>query len=315
MGVLDSAASGSWRRRAQLFTQRHRDALEGYMFLSPWVVGFVFFVGGPMLASLGLSLTDYDVISRASFVGVKNYAYALTQDDLFWGSLLRTFYYVVVMVPLSTVGSLLAALLLNQKLQGTTVFRTFFFLPHLTPIAAAAILWTWVFQKDVGPVNYLLGTVGIEGPAWLGTREWAIPSLIIMSLWRGIGGNRMMIFLAGLQGVPMELYEAAEIDGASDRAKFLNVTLPMISPTLFYNLVLGMIAALKVFALAFIATTGGPGYATWFFALHIYQHAFVYFDMGYACALAWIFFIILFGFTFVQFRSSARWVYYAGEAK
>ena len=299
-------------RRASL---RRKEALWGYILLSPWILGFVLWFAGPMLASLLLSLTNYSIISAPRFVGFSNYVRAFVEDDLFLPSLGRTFYYALVVVPAGTIGSLLLAVLLNRGLPATNVFRSAYFLPHVTPIVASVIIWRWILQPDIGIVNFLLGEIGIQGPKWLGSTEWAIPSLILIGLWSSMGGNRMMIFLAGLQGVPEELYEAAEIDGANAWHKFRNVTFPMISPTIFFNLVLGVIGALKVFAAAFIGTGGGPAYATWFFALHIYTQAFKYFYMGYASALAWIFFLIMFFFTFIQFRSSARWVYYAGEAK
>jgi multiple sugar transport system permease protein len=294
-------------------TLRRLEAFYGYLFLLPWAIGFVLFVGGPMLASFGLSFTRYAIAQPPQFIGLANYVEIATSDNLFWGSLGRTFLYAIVMVPASLIGSLLAALLLNQGLRGTNLFRTFYFLPHLTPIIASAILWMWLFNPDVGPVNHLIRAIGLPGPGWFGSPDWAMPGLIIMALWAAIGGNRMLIFLAGLQGVPQELYEAAEIDGAGVWTKFEHVTLPLLTPTIFFNLVLGIIGALRVFSAAFVATEGGPAYATWFYALHIYTKAFKFFEMGYASALAWIFFLVMFAFTYVQFRAARRWVYYAGQ--
>jgi multiple sugar transport system permease protein len=292
---------------------RRREALLGLLFATPWLLGIFLFVGGPMVASFALSFTSYDIVSPAKYVGLSNYREAFIEDPLFFTSMGRTFYYALVVVPLGLFGSLFLAMLLNQGLRGTNLYRTFYFLPHLTPIVASALLWKWIFQPEVGVLNFLLAKVGIEGPKWLGSKEWAIPALMIMSLWGMLGGNRMMIFLAGLQGVPQELYEAAEIDGANVWHKFRHVTLPQISPTIFFNLVLGVIGALKVFASAFIATQGGPAYATWFFALHIYTVAFQYLRMGYAAALSWIFLLVMLVFTYIQVRSSGRWVFYAGE--
>ena len=270
-----------------------------------------------MLASAGLSFTRYDIARPPRFVGLKNYLYIFGKDDLFWPSIGRTFIYAAVMVPAALIGSLLAAALLNQRLKATTVYRTMFFLPHLTPIVASAVLWGWFFNVDVGPLNHVLRTVlGVENPpGWFRDPDWAMTGLIIMAMWGAIGGNNMLIFLAGLQGIPQELYEAAAIDGAGVLTKFRHVTLPMLTPTIFFNTVLGIIGALRVFAAAFIATAGGPAYATWFYALHIYTKAFVYFEMGYACALAWIFFFVMLAFTLVQFKASSRWVYYAGEVR
>jgi multiple sugar transport system permease protein len=301
--------------RRKRLALRRREALYGFLFLTPWILGFLFFVGGPMFASFYLSFTDYDIVTSTNFVGTENYITALTNDKLVWPSLGRTFYYAGVMVPLSLIGSLIAAVLLNQKVVGNTLFRTFFFLPHLTPIVASALIWQWILQPEVGLLNHLLWQLGIQGPAWLGSKEWAIPSLMIMALWRSIGGNRMMIFLAGLQGIPQELYDAANIDGANAWHRFRHVTLPMLTSTIFFNLVLGIVTALRVFTSAFVTTSGGPAYATWFYALHIYTNAFVYFNMGYASALSWLFFVVTFTFTYIQFRSSSRWVYYAGEAR
>jgi multiple sugar transport system permease protein len=294
---------------------RAREALAGYLFLLPWLFGLLLFVLGPMIASAYFSFTNYDVVNTPSFVGLKNYEEVFTRDRLFWPSLMLTFRYALIVVPLSLIGSLAAAMLLNQALKGTALFRTFFFLPHLTPIAAAAVLWAWLFNPDVGPINYAIRTyLGVENaPGWFRDPQWAMSGLIIMALWGAIGGNTMLIFLAGLQGVPQELYEAAAIDGAGPWAKFRNVTIPLLTPTIFFNMVLGIIGALRVFTAAFVATAGGPAYATWFYSLHIYTRAFKYFEMGYASALAWIFFFVLFVFTYIQFRASRRWVFYAGE--
>ncbi len=268
-----------------------------------------------MIASLLLSLTEYRITSPPTFIGLENYRMAFTEDRLFWPSLGRTFYYAVISVPVGITGSLLLATLLNQGLKGTTLFRTILFLPSLTPVVASALLWTMLLQPETGIINYLLRAFGIPGPRWFGSVQWAIPGLILMTTWGSMGGNRMMIFLAGLQGVPESLYDAASIDGANGWQRFQHVTLPMISPTVFFNLVLGIIGALRVFAAAMIATQGGPAYATWFFALHIYTQAFQYFEMGYASALAWSFLVVMLGFTYIQFRSSSRWVYYEGEIR
>ena len=294
---------------------RRREALEGVAYLSPWLIGFVAFVAGPILASLYLSLNKYNVILAPEWVGTRNYVTALTKDDLFLPSIVRTFYYVALVVPVGLALSLGLAMLLNRRLVFTTMWRTFFFLPTLTPIVAAAVLWRWMLNPDVGLINYLLAQVGIKGPGWLASTEWAVPSLALIGLWVTVGGSRMIIFLAGLQDVPAELLEAAEIDGAGRWAKFLHVILPLVTPTVFFNLVLGIIFALRTFEAAFIATQGGPARATWFISLHIYQNAFVSFDMGYASALSWMFYVVLFAMTYLQFRLSGSWVYYAGERR
>lgn len=308
MGVMQSAQKKRWHVSKSVIRQN----VLGYLWISPWIVGFLVFIFGPMIASIGFSFTNYRIINDTRWIGLQNYTYAFVEDDLFWPSLAITFYYMLVSVPLGLLGSLLLALLLNQRLRGESILRTCYFLPSLTPAAAAAILWIWILHPEAGLVNYLLSLVGIEGPTWLGSTKWAMPSIIMITLWSGIGGGRMIIFLAGLQGVPQELYEAAEIDGAASWAKFRNITLPMISPAIFFNLILGIIGALQVFTTAYITTRGGPGRATWFFALHIYTNAFEYFDMGYASALAIVLFFILLVFTIIQMRLSDRWVYYAG---
>lgn len=301
--------------RTQWSPARRREALEGILYLSPWIIGFVLFVAGPLFASLYLSFTKYNVLRPPQFIGLQNFVTAFTNDPLFLPSIWRSFYYALLSVPLAMVGSLIVAMLLNQKLWATTMWRTFYFLPTLTPILAVALLWRWMLNPDVGLVNYLLSLVGIDGPGWLASTTWAIPSLVLMGLWNSIGGSRMIIFLAGLQDVPKEVLESAEIDGAGSWAKFWHVTLPLITPTIFFNLVLGIIFALRTFDTALIATNGGPARATWFISLHIYQNAFVSFDMGYASALSWVFFMILFLLTYIQFRLSGNWVFYAGERR
>ena len=291
-----------------------REALYGYLFAMPGILGFLFFVAGPLVASVYFSLTDYSVGGTPTYVGLSNYRYALTKDELFFPSFGRTFYYIALTVPLGIGASLLLAMLLNQGLAGTTLFRALFFLPSLTPSVAMVFLWAWIFHPNLGPINYFLWEAfKIQGPRWMASTEWAIPSLAIIALWAAIGGNRMLIFLAGLQNIPEELYDAAKIDGANAWHRFWRVTLPMLSPTIFFIVVLSIIGALRVFETAYVGTQGGPARATWFMALHIYTNAFSYFEMGYASALAWMFAALVLALTLVQFRLSRRWVYYAGE--
>ncbi|MBC7234720.1 MAG: sugar ABC transporter permease [Chloroflexi bacterium] len=295
---------------------RKREALYGFLFASPFLLSLILWSGGPIIASAALSLFDYDIVSPPRWAGLNNYVQALAKDDLFWPSLQRTFYYVLLLVPAGIVGSLLLAWILNREIAGFKLFRALFYIPSLTPGVALAVLWRWILNPKLGPVNFALKKwFGITGPMWMGEPSWAIPSLVIMSLWGGLGGNRMLIFLAGLQGVPRELYEAASIDGAGSWRQFIHVTLPIISPTIFLNLVLSIIGALKAFDTAYVATRGGPAYATWFIALHIYQNAFKYYQMGYASALSWIFLAIILAFTMLQFWLQRHWVYYAGEGR
>lgn len=292
-----------------------RQAAWGYAFASPWILGLLIFTIGPMLFSFYLSFTEYDVLSPAKWVGLKNYQTAFTKDPLFWPSLGRTFYYAVVSVPLGLAASLLLAVLLNQKLHGTNIFRTMFFLPSMTPAVATVLIWLWLMNPKIGILNLVLSKFGFPADfPWYTDKSTVIPSLIVMNLWTSAGSNTMLIFLAALQGVPQELYEAAEIDGAGTWPQFWHITVPMISPALLFNLVLGIIGALQVFTSAFVATTGGPAYGSWFFALHIYQQAFQYYRMGYGTALAWIFLVIVMILTFINLRLSDRWVYYGGGA-
>jgi len=218
-------------------------------------------------------------------------------------------------VPLGITGSFFAAVLLNRAIRGKTLWRVLFFLPSLTPEVAAAVLWVWILQPDVGIVNSLLRSIGINGPEWMASPTWAMPSLALIALWTGIGSIRMLIFLAGLQGVPQELYDAASVDGVNWWQKIWHVTIPMISPTILLNLILGIIGSLQVFGLAFVTTAGGPAYATYFYALHLYQTAFRSFDMGYGSALAWFLFVAILVLTLIQIHLSRRWVYYAGETR
>src|SRR5215212_8444509 len=279
------------RRRS---TVARREAIEGLLYISSFLLGFLIFTAYPMIASLYLSFTKYNIISTPVWIGLDNYHEAFFQDEQFWNSLRRTMYFALLNVTLGVAGSLGAALLLSQNYRGTTTFRTFF------------------FQPTIGLLNYLLSFVGIQGPPWLQSGTWAIPSVAIVALWGTIGGSRMIIFLAAIQSVPQEMYEAAEIDGAGALRKFWHITLPMISPTMFFNIVLTIIGSLSVFSLAYIATGGGPNYATYFYVYHLFKSAFEFSRMGYAAAMAWVFFLIVLVLTAIQFRFSNRWVFYAG---
>jgi multiple sugar transport system permease protein len=296
-------------------TLRRRETVAGYLFISPWIVGFVLLQLGPMLASLLLSLTLYKLVEAPQFVGLQNYITAFTNDELFWPSLRRSFYFVVLDVPVGICLSLFLAVLLNQRLRGTSVFRTLFYLPSVTPTVAAIFFWLWILQPEWGLLNWGLSLLGVRGPAWLASTEWSIPSLAMMDLWATAGGTRMIIFLAGLQGIPHELYEAAAIDGAGAWRRLRHVTLPLLTPSLFFVTVLTIIFALRTFTSAYIASGGGPAYSTWFYTFHLFKQAFQFFNMGYASALGWIFFVVLLVFTYVQVRLQTRWVHYEGERR
>lgn len=290
-----------------------RKALEGYLYISPFLLGFLIFTAYPLITSFYLSFTSYNILSAPQFIGLENYSRAFSGDPQFWASLSRTGRYALMVVPLGIICSLLAAMLLNQGFTGTAFFRTLFFLPSITPVIASVLIWLWLLQPSIGVVNYLLSLIGVPGPPWVQSTTWAVPSLVILSLWNTAGGSRMIVFLAGLQGVPQELYEASHIDGASAWQRFWNVTVPMISPTIFFNLVISVIGALSVFSVAYIGTQGGPAYATYFYVYHLYISAFQFNLMGYASALAWIFLIIVLALTVVQFTMQKRWVFYAGD--
>lgn len=290
-----------------------RPSFWGFLFTTPWLVGFVLFTAGPMLISLYLSFTKYD-LSSLEFVGAKNYRKLLFDEPLFWKSLQVTVVYALVSVPLGIVGSLALAILLNQKVRGQRLFRTMAYLPSLVPAVASSLLWMWIYNSEYGLLNYILGFFGFGGAEWLSDEKFALWALILMSLW-GIGGGRMVIFLAGLQGISETYYEAARIDGASGWQQFRYVTIPQLSPVIFFNLILGIISAFQVFTQAYVMTGGGPNNATLFYALNIFRNAFEYFKLGKASAMAWIMFIILLILTAIQFGTSRRWVHYEGEAK
>lgn len=293
--------------------QTHR-ALWGYVLALPWILGLAVFWGGPIIASFYFSFTSYELIGSPKWTGLSNFIYAFTKDDLFFSSLGRTFLFTGLYVPATIIGALFLAVLLNQKLYGTTFYRTVFFVPHLLPSVAIAIVWIYLLAPRLGPVNEFLRNIGVSNPPdWLAARNSALYSVAMINIWAAMGGNTMLIFLAGLQGVPQELYEASEIDGANRWAKFRHITLPLLSPTIFFNMVLAIIGALKVFTTAWVATQGGPSYGTYFFALHIYNMAFQYFRLGYGSALAWVLVVILVIFTYFQVSYSRRWVHYEGE--
>lgn len=279
-----------------------------YLCISPWIAGFLIFTAGPIVASLFFSFCNYDVVTPPNWIGIQNYK-RLISDPLFWQSLKVTSYFSLASVPLGIILSLIIAILLNQNIKGLTWFRTIYYMPSVISGVAVALLWMWIFNPEFGVLNFLLWKLfHIQGPAWLMSEEWVIPALIIMSLW-GIGGD-IVIYLAGLQGIPTELYEAAEIDGANSFNKFLNITIPMMSPVLLFTLIMGIINSFQVFTQAYVMTRGGPHYASLFYVLYIYQNAFQFFSMGYASALSWILFLIILALTFLIFKSSPLWVYY-----
>jgi multiple sugar transport system permease protein len=297
--------------------RRRREAIDGYLFALPWLAGFFLLTLGPMLISLAMSFAEWDGItplSQIRWVGTENYRTLFTDDPRFVKALGNTVWYGLWAVPFGTMNALGMALLLNQPVKGQAVFRTLFYLPSVVSGVATAMMWLWLYNPSFGPINLALSKLGVPQdllPGWLTDPDWALTALILMSFW-GVG-NAMLIYLAGLQGVPDHLYEAADLDGATSWVRFRHVTLPLLTPTLLFNLVMGIIGSFQTFTQAYIMTRGGPKDATLLYVLYLYEKAFQQFKMGYASALAWILLLITLTLTLLLLRSSRRWVYYEGE--
>jgi multiple sugar transport system permease protein len=287
---------------------RFRETLTAYGFISPWIIGFLVFMGGPIVASFILSFFSWKMITPPKFIGLDNYVNMFTTDDLFRTSLWVTSKYVIIAIPLAQILALTLAILLNQNVRLSGFWRTVFYLPAIVSGVAGAVIWKWMYDNELGVINNLLLAIGIHAPHWLYDKNTALLALTIKSLWNV--GVPMVIYLAALQGMPRYLYEAAEIDGAGEVAKFRTITLPMLTPVIFFNLVIGTITGIQTFAEPYIMTGGGPENATLFLGLHLYHSAFGYLKMGYASAMAWIMLIIILGLTILQFRLANRWVYY-----
>jgi len=292
---------------------RRKEELTAYLFLLPWIIGFVVFTAGPIIASIYLSLTSYDLFSSPKFVGLSNFKEMFFKDKLFWHSLKVTTIYSVVSVPLNIAIGYTLALLLNQKIKGLAWFRTIYYMPAVVSGVSVAILFQWIFNPELGLVNAILSKFGIQGPRWFASVQWALPTFIIMSLW-SVGGG-IVIYLAGFQGIPTELYESAELDGAGGLEKLRYITIPLTTPVIFLQLIMGIIGSFQVFTQAYVITAGGPANATLFYVLYLYQNGWQFFRMGYASALAWVLFAIIVTLTLVIFRTSGRWVYYAGMSR
>ncbi len=296
-------------RRGKLgYSPTRQEAIEGYLFASPWILGFLLFTLGPVVLSFLFSFCDYRVLSPARWVGLLNYQDLMSSDPLFWKSLWNTCFYTIFHVPLAIVGALLLAILLNQPVRGIRLFRTFFYVPSVISGVAVSVLWMWILNSEYGLLNASLAKMGIQGPGWLSDPNWSKPAMVVMSLW-GIGGG-MIIFLAALQGIPRHLYESAVLDGAKPIHQFLYITVPLISPAIFFNVVIGVINSFQVFTQAYVMTNGGPLDSTLFYALYLFRTAFQFFRMGYASAMAWILFAAVLLLTLLQMRLSRRWVYY-----
>jgi len=323
VAALVATAAILWWRHRRLSTSKgyfRREHRAGVLFASPWLIGFIVFTGGPIVFSFIISFCEYDVLSPGRFVGLDNYRYLLTGDPVFWKSVANTAY-MLIGVPLGMAVSLGLAMLLNQKVKGMSAWRTFFYLPAIMPGVASALLWIWMFQPTDGVINRILDAVGINWllnamgakvpVLWLQNQATSKPAIILMGLWSA--GAGMIIWLAGLKGIPEHLYEAAEIDGAGRWQKFRHITLPMLTPYIFFNLLMGMIGTLQVFESAYIMTAGGPVDSTLFFAYHLFNNAFRFFRMGQACAMAWVLCIIVLVITIIQLRTAKAWVHYESE--
>ncbi len=283
--------------------------LEPYLYLLPTIIGLVLFTAGAVAVSFVMSFSQWDIITPPRWVWIENYVH-LWQSDIFWQVFGNTLYFVVLAVPLSVTCSLALALLVNTRLRGITFFRTAYFLPVVSSMIAVALVWSWIFNADYGLLNYLLRVLfGVRGPAWLDSTSWALPAMVIVTVWRGLGYS-MVIFLAGLQNIPQDLYHAATIDGAGAWGRFRHVTLPMLSPTTFFVLVITFINSFQVFEQTYVLTKGGPANATLTLSYYIYQNAFQFFQMGKAAALSYVLFALVFAVTLMQFRIQKRWVFY-----
>jgi multiple sugar transport system permease protein len=309
-GLQRPGLFGFWRGMSR---NARREAIEGYICILPWLIGFVTFVFGPIIASFVLSFTAWDIISPPRWVGLQNYTQIFTDDADFTQALKVTLTYAVFSLPLQLILGLALSLLLNLRLTGMNIYRTLFYIPAVLPAVAVTLLWVWIFNPEFGIINYLLSLIGIEGPRWFYSPHWALPGLILLGLW-GVGGGAV-IYLAGLQNIPPHLYEAAAIDGANAWRRFWRITLPLLTPTLFFQLVLNLIGTFQVFTQSYIATNGGPLKSTFFYMLYIYNKAFRSFQMGYGSALAWILTVIILVITLLVFRSSPHWVYYEAERR
>jgi multiple sugar transport system permease protein len=312
-------AAVSTRPKKKEGTAAQREAMIFWICVAPWIIGFIAFQLGPILAALGLSFTRWNILTPPEWIGLRNYEFMFTRDPNFWQSLRVTGFFALFAIPLQIITSLFLAVLLNEATRGVSIFRTIFYLPSVVASVAIAVLWTWIFNPEYGPINGFLGLFGIKGPKWLLDPQSALWALIIMSIW-GVGGQ-MLIFLAGLKGIPKSMYEAAEIDGAGRFGRFFGITLPMLSPTIFFNLVTTMIGSFQTFDSAYIISTaragspGSPEKSTLFYMLYTYVTGITEQRMGYALALGIVLFLLTFVATLITLRTQSLWVYNEAEKK
>lgn len=295
------------RKKKHQSTLFKKEGRAFWVFISPWLIGFILLTFGPMLYSFYASFTNWNGIKAPEFIGLENYRRMFMDDEKFLISLKNTAVYTVISVPVNLIIALVLAILLNRPYRGRTIFRSLLYLPSVCAGVAIFIVWTNLFNPYQGFLNYLLSLIGITGPDWLQSPKWAMPSLILMNVT--FCGSTMLIFLAGLQNVPEMLYEAAKVDGANTLHMFFKITLPMVSPVIFYNLIMSMISALQIFTQPMVMTEGGPIDATYVYGLHLYNNAFRYFDFGYSCALSWGLFLVIMLLSLGIIRSSNVWVY------
>jgi multiple sugar transport system permease protein len=295
------------------FSQRRAESILGWVFATPYLLHFLFFQAGAILFSLGLSLYLTDLLSYTEFVGIDNYTYLFTEEPLFMQAARVTLIYTLISVPLATIIALSIAVLLNQNLKFQGIFRTLFYMPALVTGVAVAITWIMVLHPDFGISALVFEFFGLRSPRWIWSEEWALPGIAMIALW-GAGTN-MLLYLAGLQSIPTQVQEAARIDGANSWQTFFRVTLPLLTPTIFFNVVLNMIGSFQVFTSSFVLTNGGPNNATLTMVLLIYRKAFQNFSFGYASAIAWVLFVVILVLTLIVFRTSNRWVYYEGALR
>jgi len=283
-------------------------------FIAPWVIGFVAFTAGPMAASLYYSFTDFNVLQPPIWVGASNYMHLVTDDEYFFQALNNTLYMVVVGIPATQVFAFITALLLNVKVKGIPAYRTLYFLPAIMPEVPITLIWAWIFNPQLGPVNAAISALGLVPPLWLSGPTWAKPTLILLGIWQV--GTTTAIYLAGLQGVPQEMYEAAMIDGAGPLARLRQITIPLTSPVIAFNTIVGIIFFFQYFTQAYVASStqggqvGGVENSLLFYAVYLYQNAFQYLKMGYASAMSWLLFLIVMAVTLLSLYGSSRWVYY-----
>ena len=296
------------RRGRKPLSPRTRETLAALVLASPWLVHLLFLEAVPILASFYFSFCDYQIVQPAKFMGLQNYVRLFTEDPRFIKSLYNTLFMVVIGVPAGMISGLAIALLMNTNVRGRALYRTMYYLPSQVSGVALAFMWSWLLNPQFGVVSVVLRGVGIKPPLWIGSPQWVKPSFIMMGLW-GVGGS-MIIWLAGLQAIPEVFYEAAQIDGANRWKRFTGITLPLLSPTIFFVLTTSIIGTFQIFTQAYVLTSGGPADASLFYALYLYQEAFAYFKMGYAAAMAWVLFVIIMGLTLLQIKLGQRWVYY-----